>query len=70
MIAFDIFLDVPYHIYDINYSCYYGAFEAWAQMLNYTLFVYNPMILLWNLIYNFGLMYNAIKDTITFFTAP
>lgn len=70
LLAFDLFIDVPYHLYTVNYACYYGTLDAWEQMVAYTYFVSDPMVLLWNFIYNFGLMYNAFKDVLTYFIEP
>ena len=32
MLAFDLFLTVPYSLLDINFSCYYGLFEMKQQL--------------------------------------
>lgn len=65
--GFDIFYDITYHVQDMTYSCYAALFEGYDQLLGYGDFVTNPSYLLTNLIYNFGLMYNSVKDVIVFF---
>lgn len=70
LIAVDYALDITYHIYDINYSCYYGAFEAYMQLLKYTDFLGDPLILVWNIVYNIGIMYQMAKDSIMYFLDP
>lgn len=70
LVAIDIALDPVYHLADINYKCFIGGQEAYAQLLKYTIIATDPLTVLWNLIYNFGLIYNSIKDIGTFFIYP
>ena len=44
-----------------------GIFEAYAVILSYGNVANDPLFLVNNLIYNFGLIYDSLKDTITFF---
>jgi len=68
--AINIIIDIPYHFYDVNFACYYGVFEAFSTGSSFGNFVDNPKILLQNMIYNFGLMYNSMKDVIFYFINP
>ena len=70
LIAFDVALDPIYHLADINYSCFMGGQEAYTRLLKYVKFTTDPMTLVWNLVYNLGLLYDAVKDVVTFFIYP
>ena len=70
LIAIDIALNPVYHLADINYSCFVGGEEAYAQILKYTIIIYNPMTVIMNVAYNFGLIYNSIKDIAMYFVYP
>ena len=54
--AVDIALDPVYHLADINQGCFIGAQEAYLQLAKYTGFTSTPMTLVWNLLFNFGLI--------------
>jgi hypothetical protein len=41
-----------------------------TTIAQYTAFISNPSILQWNIVYNFGLVYNSIKNTVYFFLYP
>ncbi len=68
LVSFDTMIDITYNLYGVTYNCYYGSQEAVAQLLLYGDFVNNPSYITYNLVYNFGLMYNSIKDVILFFS--
>jgi hypothetical protein len=70
MLGLDMGLDITYHFYDINFACYYGSYEAYEEFLNFGAFLEDPSDFIYNLVLNFGLMYDAIKDIITFFFYP
>ena len=55
-------------VYPISYSCYEGIFEFWVIMAGYYLTLYNPMILLYNSIHNFGNIYDDIGALVYRFT--
>lgn len=67
LLAIDNGLSVVYAAGGLSNSCVQGFFEAEANALKYTTFVSNPMLLYYNFIYNFGLLYTSIKDVIFFF---
>lgn len=60
-------LDPFYHLADINFSCFVGAQEAYGQIQKYGAFITDYTLLLRNFLFNFGRMYDAIKDVVTFF---
>ena len=66
----DIGMDPLYHLADINYSCFVGAQEAYTILLKYVGFVNTPMTLVYNLLFNFGLIYASVMDVVTFFALP
>ena len=70
LVAFDIALDPVYHIADINYSCFLGGQEAYLVGLKYLTLFNNPLTILYNLGFNFGLIFNAMKEMVTFFSYP
>jgi hypothetical protein len=70
MLALDSALAITYNLYTINFACYYGAYEASDEALMYTTFTSDPSVLLYNIVLNFGLIYDAVKDIITFFAYP
>ena len=61
-------IDAMYHIYNVCFSCYYGSIEAWNLVVQYAQFTNNPSFIMVNLVYNFGLMYDDLKDSLAFFT--
>ena len=63
-------LDPVYHIADINYSCFVGGQEAYLVALKYLTLFNNPLTVLYNLGFNFGLIFNAVKEMTTFFVYP
>lgn len=56
--------------YDLANSCYQGIFEAWGIIVDYGAFATDSSFLSTNLIYNFGLIYDSLKDAIMFFVDP
>ena len=70
MLAIDSALDITYHIYDVNYACYYGLFESYYAALEFGYFVTEPSILLYTLALNIGLLYEYAKNIIFFFYNP
>lgn len=67
LLASESFFNIFYHLYDINFACYYGAQEAIVNVVSLGGSMTNPMVIYTNIIYNFGLAYNAIKNMILYF---
>jgi hypothetical protein len=70
LIGIDKGLSVVYAAGGLTSDCVQGVFEAETNALKYATFVSKPSLLYWNLIYNFGLLYNSIKSVIYFFILP
>ncbi len=70
LVAFNVFLDPIYHIADINYQCFIGVQEAYQVGLKYTSVFNDPTKILANMGWNFGLIFNAIKEVATYFAYP
>ncbi len=70
LVAINIFLDPIYHIADINYQCFVGGNEAYAIALKYTTLMSDPMKILANLGWNFGILFNSVKEIVTYFAYP
>ena len=70
LIAIDKGLGVVYTAGGISSDCVEGFFEAEANIMLYTTFMTTPSLLYWNLVYNFGLLYNSVKSVIYFFFIP
>jgi len=70
MVALNILLDPIYHLADINYQCFIGGREAYAIALKYTTLVSNPMTVVANMGWNFGILFNSVKEIVTFFIYP
>ena len=51
-------------------DCIEGLMDIPNILDQYTAFISNPAILQWNIVYNFGLVYNSIKNTVFFFLYP
>ena len=60
--AIDNYLVIPYSLYTITYSCYYGVYEIYDLLQEYIMFAYEVRILWFNLGYNFGGLVTAIKN--------
>ena len=65
--AMESFFNIFYYFHDITFSCYYGGIEAYTNVLNYGGSVTNPLVIYTNIIYNFGLVYDAIKNMALYF---
>ncbi len=63
----DAGLYTTYQAYDISYSCYYGAIEGASAAGTFGNWLNDPQIIMWNVVYNVGLVYDSVKDIITFF---
>lgn len=70
LLAIDMALDITYHFYDVNFACYYGAYEIEDEGLTFITFASDPTVLLYNIVLNIGLIYDAVKNIIAFFVFP
>lgn len=61
-------LDMIYNIHPITLSCYVGNKEGFWGLVAYTYQLY-PSAVIDNVVYNFGNIFDAFRDTILFFTA-
>jgi len=58
---------VFYYPYDVTYSCYFGAMEAIDNAVEVTGSVTSPLMVYTNIIYNFGLVYDSVKNMVLYF---
>jgi hypothetical protein len=65
--AFDHFIEVPYKLHTITHSCYHGGIEILKLFIRYGDFVQKPEILLFNLLFNFGDMYDSARNIAFYF---
>jgi hypothetical protein len=70
LLALDQGLSVVYTAGGLSSACVEGVFEAGDNIFKYGDFLKTPMILYYNLIYNFGLLYNSVKSMVYFFVFP
>ncbi len=59
---------LTYQTYDVSYSCYNGVIEAVMTFIAYGNFFTDYTLLTTNLLFNFGLMYDSVKDAVMYFT--
>ena len=62
------FINIPYKSYDICLYCTQLIANAMITSLSFIAFYTKPTILWYNFVYNFGLIYNSIKNLIFYFT--
>ena len=60
--AFDSFLVVPYEIYNVTASCYYGVLEMHDLLNDYFIWRDDGYILAFNIGYNLGAIITNIKN--------
>jgi len=65
--AIDQLLITTYQVYNLNIKCYAGAIESWILLVGYTGILSDPSFLGPNFLFNFGHMYDSVKDIIVFF---
>lgn len=46
----------------MSQGCYYGGFEAYYSLADYSEWLYEPIIMWYNLLNNFGFIYTNIRD--------
>ena len=63
----DILYDIMYKSDSLLNDCYNGAFEAGNTASNYGKMSKDPQYIAYNLVFNFGQMYNSIKDVALYF---
>ena len=63
----DKFIDATYHWYDISDKCYDSIFDGMIAAEAYTTFLKDATVIQQNMIYNFGLVYNNLKELILYF---
>ena len=51
----------------LSLGCYYGGFEVFEGLEGYVSWTSNPLIILWNIVYNAGFIYAVTRDLIMFF---
>jgi hypothetical protein len=68
LVALDRFLTITYNADDLNLKCTAGYYEAIDQATRYSDFTTDPTYLLSNLVYNFGLMYNSVREVTAYVT--
>ena len=61
-------LDMIYNIHPITQSCYVGMKEGFFGLFNYGQTLY-PSAVMDNVVFNFGNIFDAFRDTMLFFTA-
>jgi hypothetical protein len=61
---------VLYDFGNLGQDCINGGFGISTTLAQYSAFMNNPSILKWNLVYNFGMVYNSIKNTANYFFYP
>ena len=59
-----------YNFGNLGSDCIAGFMGITGTLTQYSAFMSNPVILQWNLVYNFGMVYNSIKNTAYFFLYP
>lgn len=67
LITIDKALSVVYSASSLSSDCVNGAFQAQTNVMKYITFTTDPMLLVWNLVYNFGLLYQSVKSVLFFF---
>lgn len=63
-------LGVLYNFGNLGSDCIAGVMGITTTLNQYSAFLSTPVILQWNLVYNFGMVYNSIKNTAYFFLYP
>lgn len=51
-----------YNLYDVSNGCYYGGIESFENLGKYTSWTEDPWQILKNFGYNFGYVYNNVRD--------
>ncbi len=67
LVTAESFFSIFTYLYPINFSCYYGFIEAVENVATYGGTIANPFLLYTNVVYNFGLIYDAVKNMVLFF---
>ncbi len=63
-VALTTVFDITYHLYDINTHCYYGVLDGVDTLIKVRNAYTNPRNLIDNLVYNFGHIFDALRDGI------
>ena len=61
-------LDMIYNVHPITLSCYTGMKEGFNGLITYGLTLY-PSAVMDNVVFNFGNIFDAFRDTVLFFSA-
>jgi len=70
MRGLDSGLGVFYNLGNLGSECVTGFLNIENVLKQYQAPLANPVILQWNIVYNFGMVYNSIKNTAYFFFYP
>jgi hypothetical protein len=62
----DKIIAIIYSIHGISNGCYYGAFEVWGALGDYTNFLENPELITTSFTTNFGFIYANVRDLYLF----
>ena len=65
--ALDHFVKIPYSIHTMVYSCYHGAIEVIDLTKEYSAFASDGEIILFNLFYNIGYIYESVRNIVFYF---
>ena len=63
----DQFIYIPFMVHALIDECYYGALEIVDLSLEYVQFASTPDIVLFNLVYNIGDIYNSLRNIVFYF---
>jgi hypothetical protein len=62
----DKIISIHYSIHGISNGCYYGAFEVWGALGDYTEFLEEPDLITTSFTTNFGFIYTVVRDLILY----
>jgi len=68
-LGFDHYLLIPYNLYEVWSTCYYGIREIYYLGLDYIEFSKNLNILWFNMLYNMGTVIKNVSNLVMFFMA-
>ena len=54
------------NFYLLSDGCFNGGLEFYGSLLNYADWYENPVLIAWNLLYNFGYVYNNVRDIVMY----
>jgi hypothetical protein len=54
-------------IKNLSNGCWFGAFEMFYSLIHYVDWWWDPLLVLWNSLFNFGYVYTIVRDFVLFF---